>query len=117
MTVRRSPEKRTRAPLLLGCSPSPLRRTPALTSSSLYLPIAASSSGRSGVAGRNDCRCLDHKDNRAIRCSRPMHDTFGNDITFSRLKVDRLAFEVDDEVTVKDKEEFVVIVVLVPVIL
>src|SRR5918996_379050 len=44
MTVRRSPEKRTRAPLLLGCSPSPPRRTPALTRSSLYLPIAASSS-------------------------------------------------------------------------
>jgi hypothetical protein len=42
--MRRSPEKRTRAPLLLGCSPSPPSMMPALTSSSLYLPIAASSS-------------------------------------------------------------------------
>src|SRR5438477_2118144 len=42
--MRRSPEKRTRAPLRLGCRPSPASMMPALTSSSLYLPIAARSS-------------------------------------------------------------------------
>jgi hypothetical protein len=35
MTVRLSPEKRTRAPLALGCRPSPASITPAFTSSSL----------------------------------------------------------------------------------
>ena len=35
ITVRLSPEKRTRAPLLLGCRPSPATRMPALASSSL----------------------------------------------------------------------------------
>src|SRR5205823_6599961 len=44
MTVRLLPEKRTRAPLLLGCRPSPASMMPALTSSSLNLPIAASNS-------------------------------------------------------------------------
>src|SRR5258706_4220405 len=44
VTMRFAPEKRTRAPLLLDCSPSPASITPALVSSSLYLPIAWSSS-------------------------------------------------------------------------
>src|SRR6266851_2584208 len=39
MTVGFSPEKRTRLPLELACSPSPASMTPAFTSSSLYLPI------------------------------------------------------------------------------
>ena len=43
-TVRFAPEKRTRAPLELGCSPSPASSAPAFASSSLYLPIAARSS-------------------------------------------------------------------------
>src|SRR5262245_39623669 len=42
MTVRLVPEKRTRAPFALDCSPAPSSITPALTSSSLYLAIAAS---------------------------------------------------------------------------
>src|ERR1043165_9427983 len=36
------PEHCTRRPFELGCSPAPSSITPALTSSSLYLPIAAS---------------------------------------------------------------------------
>src|SRR6185437_3269428 len=44
ITVRFAPENFTRAPLELGCSPSAASSTPAFTSSSLYLPIAASSS-------------------------------------------------------------------------
>src|SRR5262245_47345313 len=48
ITVRLSPENLTRAPLELGWSPSPASITPAFTSSSLKLPIAARSfsSGR-----------------------------------------------------------------------
>ena len=44
MTVLSPPSKRTRAPLEVGCRPSPASMTPALTSSSLYLVIASSSS-------------------------------------------------------------------------
>ena len=40
-TVLFPPEKRTRLPLLLGWSPSPASMTPALTSSSLNLPMSA----------------------------------------------------------------------------
>ena len=43
ITVRWAPEKRTRLPFALECRPSPASITPALTSSSLYLPISASS--------------------------------------------------------------------------
>ena len=43
-TVRLSPENLTRAPLLLGCRPSPASITPAFTSSSLYFCICSSSS-------------------------------------------------------------------------
>ena len=41
--IRFSGEKRTRAPLELGCSPSPASITPAFTSSSLNFPMSARS--------------------------------------------------------------------------
>src|SRR5262245_13080576 len=41
MTVRWLPEKRTRLPFDEGCTPSPASITPALTSCSLYFPIAS----------------------------------------------------------------------------
>src|SRR5215208_6103757 len=44
MTVRLGPSKATRLPLADGCKPSPASMMPALTSSSLYLPIASSNS-------------------------------------------------------------------------
>jgi hypothetical protein len=43
MTVFLPPAKRTRLPLLLGWSPSPASMMPALTSSSLNLPISSNS--------------------------------------------------------------------------
>src|SRR5215207_3074697 len=44
MRVRLGPSKATRLPFADGCKPSPARRMPALTSSSLYLPMASRSS-------------------------------------------------------------------------
>ncbi len=44
MTVRRGPSKATRLLFDDGCRPSPASMMPALTSSSLYLPMASSSS-------------------------------------------------------------------------
>src|SRR5437016_11469135 len=43
ITVRLPPENLTRAPLELGCNPSPASITPAFTSSSLYFPISVRS--------------------------------------------------------------------------
>ena len=43
ITVRVSPEKCTRLPFELGCSPSPASMIPALTSCSLKAPISVSS--------------------------------------------------------------------------
>ena len=53
MTVRLSPENRMRAPFELACSPSPASITPALTISSLNLPIAVSISS-DGIAPASD---------------------------------------------------------------
>jgi hypothetical protein len=44
ITVRLAPENRTRLPRVVGCRPSPASITPALTSCSLKLPMAASNS-------------------------------------------------------------------------
>ncbi len=52
-TVRLAPENFTRAPAEDGFRPSPARMTPALTSSSLNLPMSASSFA-SGIAPASD---------------------------------------------------------------
>ena len=44
ITLRLSPENRTRLPLDVGCNPSPASIMPAFTSCSLYFPIASMSS-------------------------------------------------------------------------
>jgi hypothetical protein len=49
MTVRRGPSNATRLPCDEGLRPSPASMMPALTSSSLYLPIASNSSAVSVV--------------------------------------------------------------------
>jgi hypothetical protein len=52
-----------------------------------------------------------------MRCTRAVDHPLGNDKAFPRLQINRLVFQVDDEVTVKDKEELIVVVMLVPVVL
>src|ERR1041384_4203073 len=51
ITVRLLPENLTRAPLEVGCSPSPATNTPALANYSLNLPISVRSS-RLGMTPR-----------------------------------------------------------------
>ena len=46
-----------------------------------------------------------------------MHDAFWDDEPLMRLKIDRPIFQVDDEVTLQHKEELIVVVVFVPMIL
>ena len=59
ITVRLAPENLTRAPFELGWRPSPASMTPALTSSSLNLPISASSFSFGRTPASESC-CLDH---------------------------------------------------------
>jgi hypothetical protein len=46
-----------------------------------------------------------------------MPDAFGNDKSLLCLQINRAIFEIDDEVPLQDKEELVVVVMFVPVIL
>src|SRR5205807_2594388 len=72
---------------------------------------------RSGVAGRDDRGSLRHQDDRAIRSPRAVRHAFRNDEAFESLQIDRAVLEIDDEVPLEDKEELIVAIVLVPVIL
>ena len=42
---------------------------------------------RLDIASGNDGRCFNHEDDRALRCTRTMDNTFGHDKSFLRLKV------------------------------
>jgi len=46
-----------------------------------------------------------------------MLDAFGNDKSLLWLQINRAIFEIDDKVSLQDKEELVVVVMFVPVIL
>src|SRR5687768_16843396 len=71
----------------------------------------------SRITGGNDRCRFDHQDDRTVRRTRSVHHALGHHIALARLEVDRLAFQVDDEVTLEDKKELVIVVMLVPVIL
>ena len=46
-----------------------------------------------------------------------MLDAFGNDKSLVWLQINRAVFEIDDKVPIQDKEELVVVVMFVPVVL
>ena len=46
-----------------------------------------------------------------------MPDAFGNDKSLLWLQVDRAIFEIDDKVPFQDKEELIVVLMFVPVVL
>src|SRR5262249_48271239 len=100
-----------RALLFRGSSPGQSARN-ALFASRFRSPTPPNS----GIASRNNRSCLDHQDHRPIGCPRAMHDPPGNHKALPRLEVDRPILEVDDEVAIKHKKEFIVIIVLVPMI-
>ena len=68
------------------------------------------------VTGRDDGGILHHQNDRPLGRTRAMNDPLGTTKP-SASEIDRAVFEVDDEVPVEDKEELIVIVVFVPVIL
>lgn len=46
-----------------------------------------------------------------------MPDAFGNDESLPWLQINRAIFEINDEVSLQDKEEFVVVIMFVPMVL
>jgi hypothetical protein len=71
----------------------------------------------SGVTGWNYRRGFNHQYDRSIGRSSAVYNALRNDEPFSRLQVNRFAFQVDNEVAIEHKEELVVVIVLMPVVL
>ena len=89
---------------------------PAVHASSAACEASASSIG-SVISGRDDRRSFDHENYGTVRSARTVDNALRYDESLLRPKVDGSTFEVDDEVTFEDKEELIVVVVLVPVVL
>src|SRR5258708_15886943 len=70
----------------------------------------------SSIAGGNDRRGFDHKHDRTLGSAGAVDDPLGHDESLSRRELYGPAFEIDDEATVEHHEEFIVFVVLVPVV-
>src|ERR1700722_4743026 len=81
ITVGLPLENRTRAPFEVGLSPAPSRRTPAFINSSLYLPIAESSSLRGVTPASEPLLALSIRMNRLA--ASPLGG--GQDLGFLRL--------------------------------
>ena len=64
-----------------------------------------------------DTGVLHHENHSALGRARAVNDTLWNDEPFLRIEGHCAPFEIDQEHTVQDKEELVVLVVLVPVVL
>jgi hypothetical protein len=70
-----------------------------------------------GIAGGDDCGCFYHKNYCPFRGSRAMNDALRDNKPLLLTELDASILEIDDETTFQDKEELVVVVVFVPVIL
>src|SRR5205823_7396017 len=76
-----------------------------------------SSSEALRITGRNDGSSFHHQNNYSIRGAGAVLDAFGNDESLLWLQINRAILEIDDKVPLQDKEELVVIVIFVPVVL
>ncbi len=77
----------------------------------------ARSRGGSSVTRRDNRSILDHEDYGSPRGARPVHHALGNYEALSRREFDRSILQIDQESALYNIEEFIVSVVLVPVIL
>jgi hypothetical protein len=71
---------------------------------------------QSSHAGRHDAGAFYHQDDRALGCARPMFHAFQDDESFSRRQIDRTIFQIDQEPATNHIEEFIFVVVVMPVI-
>src|SRR5882762_7308894 len=69
--------------------------------------IADNSPAALRITGRNDGRGFHHQNDCSFRGAGAMLDTFGNDKSLLSLQIDRAIFEIDDKVSLQDKEELV----------
>lgn len=67
------------------------------------------------ISGRNDTTRLDHQHHRLLWRAGPMHHAFCDCRALSRAEIERPAFQINEQSSGYDKEEFVVVVVLMPV--
>jgi hypothetical protein len=79
--------------------------------------FAASSSAALRITGRNDGGGFHHQNDCSIWGAGAMLDAFGNDKSLLWLQINRAIFEIDDKVPFQDKEELVIVVMFVPVVL
>jgi hypothetical protein len=71
----------------------------------------------SGIASGYDCRRFDHENDGTLRGTRTVHNPLGYHEALSWSKFDGLTLQINDEVPVEDEEEFIVAIVLMPVVL
>src|SRR5687767_12789907 len=88
------------------------RRAARQPSFSLIWAIAASD-----VAGGNDARGLHHQDHRALRSARAMNDAPGHGETLPGFELDSAILEIHEKPAFEYEEQFVIVVMLVPVVL
>jgi hypothetical protein len=79
--------------------------------------VAVRLNARLGIARRDDCSRFNHENYGPFRGAGAMNNAFGYNKALVLLKLDTSILEIDDETTLQYKEELVVIVVFVPVIL
>src|ERR1700722_5888751 len=68
------------------------------------------------IAGWNDPCILDHQNHGSSRSAGAVDDAFGNDETLPRSQGDSAILKINQQLALDDVKEFVVFVVLVPVI-
>jgi len=69
------------------------------------------------VAGRDDTGVFNHQDDAALRGAGAMNYPPWHDKALLRIQLDRPVFQVDEKASLDDIKEFIVFVVLVPMIL
>src|SRR5437667_10443701 len=68
------------------------------------------------IAGWNNVRALDHQDHGSFRRTCAMAHAFGHDEALLRSKIDDTIFEIDQEMSVENKKEFIDVFECVPMI-
>jgi hypothetical protein len=69
------------------------------------------------IAGRYDSSVFDHQHDGSLQGARTVNRSLWNDKSLSRREFNRVVFKVDQQLSLYDIKEFVIVVVLVPVIL
>src|SRR3954470_11284389 len=72
---------------------------------------------RPSISCRFDGAGFHHEHHGFLRCSRSVHDAFGNRYALLGIQLDGFIFEIDKKLTFEHKEKFVVVIVLMPMVI